>query len=754
MTKTSLLFFGLIYLFSNICLSNSYSYFKEVEIALDTGVYTLSKNTVYHQRKQQICFEYNNRYAVAELRFFLRGNKNIEHLNLLPSANYTILDSLIFIEPDNCYRGVILFSDLNTSSQISFLLNAITDTTSAKSINLELPVFPYTKTWARIFPSTDIIFVGEEKSFEIETNNPENIKINSDWQIVNGVDYRITQRDGQLLLLLQPREIGVKNLKIQLETTSPFFEDNEFKYHCPLVVPAFTIKASRLHFLNFDRKEITYDDESRQQGVLISVNNHRRLQLNRTYRIENQEGFGGMLVGELATLKDLSNDKILCKFTPFNLHRQNLGYLYLKYNDTPVFMCNIDITPKTNIKNIWILHEGGDWINSVKVNPGEVVDIVVEGEALHKARFSWQDAIDITSDTINQTEKRRIFKLRIPMTINKRLITLLNNGQPTGKHLVVEEYQNPRPFDFITLNYGKKSAIQLNKINDFIISRENLTNFSFSFNRSEIDERVKLYGKQFLDIDVRILGRKGEIMELRSLKNQVVCPDETSPRGAFYKDKQCVVEDLNLNRILSNKTNSLENFGKVQLEVRHSSEKYTVPTLEKRVEVIYQPAIVFDIDLSLPAGMMIQNLGQTSSEKTALEDYNKEVEVWKDVFQEWVDAGGDPTTKPGYPQRPKKSSFTDNLGGISIALIAQFSFPDREKPGKLKPFRAGAGFLFINTFNFSDDAKRDLALVVLGSIYPLGNRRMFNVPIHIGFGYKFQDKIPFVMISPGISVSF
>ncbi|MGL4907971.1 MAG: hypothetical protein ACRC3G_01405 [Bacteroidales bacterium] len=735
-------------------MANSYKFFKEVEISLDTSAYTLTQNSFQHQRKQKIGIEYNNRYSVADLRFFLKGNKNIECLHLLSSANYTVLDSLIFIETENCYRGSILFADLNTSSQISILLSANLDTSLAKCVNLELPIFPYTKTWARIFPSNDIVFLGEEKAFEIETNNPENIKISSDWKTVNGVDYRITQRNGRLLLLLQAREVGIKNLEIQLETSSPLLENGEFTYLCPLVLPAFTIKASRLHFLNFDKKEITYEDVTRQQGVLINVNNHRKLQLNRTYRIENQEGFGGILVGELATLKDLSNDKILCKFTPFNLHRQNAGYLYVKYNDAPIFMCNIDITPKTTISNIWVLHEGSDWVNSVKVNPGEVIDVVIEGEALHKARFSWQDAVDITSDTINQTEKRRIFKLRIPMTINKRVVALLNNGQPTGKQLVVNEYQTPRPFDFITLNYGKNSAIQLNKINDFIISRENLTNFSFSFNRSEIDERTKLYGKQFLDIDVRILGKKGEIMELRSLKSQVVCPDETSQRGAFYKDKQCMVEDLNLNRILSNKTNSLENFGKVQLEVRHSSDKYSEPIIEKRVEVIYQPAVIFDIDLSLPAGMMIQNLGQTSSEKTALEDYNKEVEVWKDVFQEWVDAGGDPSTKPGYPQRPKKSSFTDNLGGISIALIAQFSFPDAEKPGKLKPFRAGAGFLFINTFNFSDDAKRDLALVVLGSIYPLGNRRMFNVPIHIGFGYKFQDKIPFVMISPGISVSF
>jgi hypothetical protein len=125
---------------------------------------------------------------------------------------------------------------------------------------------------------------------------------------------------------------------------------------------------------------------------------------------------------------------------------------------------------------------------------------------------------------------------------------------------------------------------------------------------------------------------------------------------------------------------------------------------------------MFDIDLSLPAGMMIQNLGESKTED--------------------------------------KSSFTDKLGGISIALIAQFSFTDDEKAGKLKPYRCGAGFLFINTFNFNENAQRDLAVVMLGSIYPITSRRMFNVPIHVGLGYKLQGKVPFVMISPGISVAF
>ncbi|HEX3006421.1 MAG TPA: hypothetical protein VHO90_02270, partial [Bacteroidales bacterium] len=172
--------------------------------------------------------------------------------------------------------------------------------------------------------------------------------------------------------------------------------------------------------------------------------------------------------------------------------------------------------------------------------------------------------------------------------------------------------------------------------------------------------------------------------------------------------------------------------------------------------------VIFDIDVSFPAGLMIQNLGKTKSEKEAmdtyhndLDDYNKAHDAYVEALRNWDPNNG---TQPAFtqtkPTEPEKATFTDNLGGISLALIAQFSFPDAEKVGKLQPYRLGAGFLAINTFNFNENAKRDLAAVVLASLYPIKPGKIFNMPIHLGFGYKFQDKIPFLMLSPGIGVRF
>jgi hypothetical protein len=731
-------------------------YFDEVTLAVDTSLYTLSKNTILHQRKHQLYFEYANRYATCELRFYPKAGSNIQELSLVGVTGYEQLDSLVFIEDEACYRTRLRFDDLYANTQLSILVNVTTmhaELMQPRTRVWELALFPYTQTWAKLFPANDILFVGEEKSFEIETNNIDNIKPTIDWQHSNGIDYRIALRENSLMLVLQPRELGVKNLDVTLETIAPFL--NESRQLCntiSLQSQPFTVKASRIVFLNMDKKEVTYDDEARYKGVSVVIDNNRRLMLNKTYRIENQEAAGGSLIGELFTVKELANDKVLCKLTVFNLHRSTEGYLYIKMGDAPAFITNLDITPQMQISAIRVLHEGEDWQTSTKVHPGEQIDVVVEGKSLHKARFAWQDAVDVTSDTINQTEARRFFRLLIPMNINKRQIALLNSGQPTGKTLAIEEYQHPRPFDFITLSYGDNEQIRVNRVSNIIISRNVVKEFSLSFSRGRIDSKAKLYGKQYLDIDVRILGKRGEIIELRTLKNQLVCPDETSPRGTYYKDKNCLNENINFNNILSTKPSSLDNFGKVQLDVRHSADKYADPIFEKRVEVIYQPKVLFDIDLSLPAGMLIQNLGESQSEKDARAAYNLQMEKYNEAYDAYIN--GVVKELPAMPTKPQKSSFTDNLGGISIALIAQFSFTDGEKAGKTKPYRCGAGFLFINTFNFRENAKRDLAFVVLGSIYPLSSRRMFNVPIHVGLGYKMQEKIPFVMISPGISVSF
>ncbi|NJK93980.1 MAG: hypothetical protein HC905_02770 [Bacteroidales bacterium] len=106
-------------------------------------------------------------------------------------------------------------------------------------------------------------------------------------------------------------------------------------------------------------------------------------------------------------------------------------------------MTNCDITPKTSITSVMVMHEGGDWTSNLTIYPGETVNVKVEGEGLHKARFHWEDVLDITSDTVIRSENLCFFRLKVPMNIAKRRINLYNNVTNTGTALNIREYQVP-----------------------------------------------------------------------------------------------------------------------------------------------------------------------------------------------------------------------------------------------------------------------------------------------------------------------
>ena len=88
-----------------------------------------------------------------------------------------------------------------------------------------------------------------------------------------------------------------------------------------------------------------------------------------------------------------------------------------------------------------------------------------------------------------------------------------------------------------------------------------------------------------------------------------------------------------------------------------------------------------------------------------------------------------------------------------MAMIAQFSFYDPERIGKFKPYKVGAGFLALNAFNFNEGADRDVAIVVLGSLYPTRKDVKLTFPLYFGGGYFLGAKKLFVLVGPGIRIS-
>jgi hypothetical protein len=333
---------------------------------------------------------------------------------------------------------------------------------------------------------------------------------------------------------------------------------------------------------------------------------------------------------------------------------------------------------------------------------------------LHKAQFFFDGAENITSDTIKRNEDFIEFKLHIPVNISKKNIEIYNFSRPTGYMLTVREFQEARPFDFIFVNYGGLNR-SLSALREPVLYEKTVKDVVFSFNNEKIDSYEKLYGKQYLKLDVQITDRRGDLVEMKTISNIVICPGVNSPRLEYYDIRDCRAEELSLNKFIRKQTYNLEDWSKINLTVSHIPEKYEGEVQKKEMEIILKKAYKFDLDVSFPAGLIT-------------------------VYRE-----GDGT---------KDSIAYGNLGGISMAMIAQFSFYHPDKIAVLRPYRIGAGFIALNAFNFSSkSSNQDIGLVVLGSLYPTKKETKFSFPLFLGGGYFLKEKRWMFMIGPGIRVS-
>ena len=96
-----------------------------------------------------------------------------------------------------------------------------------------------------------------------------------------------------------------------------------------------------------------------------------------------------------------------------------------------------------------------------------------------------------------------------------------------------------------------------------------------------------------------------------------------------------------------------------------------------------------------------------------------------------------------------------NFGGVSMAVIGQFSFYKKDKIKSLYPFKIGAGFLAVNAFDFSNDkSTRDLGAVIMGTLNPINTDRKLSFSINLGGGYLLAAKTVFWLVGPGITVQF
>ncbi|OWP63143.1 hypothetical protein CDA63_10640 [Hymenobacter amundsenii] len=685
---------------------------RELSLRTDTTTYYLSRNTVTVQEEPHFYFYYRPGDDTAELRA-TPADPSAGTLSLQRSADFTLLDSLTPVAGGQYYRAKLRFTNLADVRFLSLTFRqAAPDSAGARVQTVRL--LPVSRTTLELRPTDTDLFVGEEKVFELSSNNPKNIRLSPEWTHGQDIDYRFDQEKGVLRLHVLANAPGNRVLTLRPQTERPFLTDNNRRvtYALPPLRQEFTVKSSRLRFLSVDKKEITLDEDSRRKGVELILDNGRTFDLRHTYRIEDQEEAGGALIAEVFTRQYLTNDRVLCWLRVYNTHRQADSYLYIKENDQAKYITNFNISPQTTVTALSVRHRGGDWTSSNTVNPGETVDVRLEGVSLLRGRFHFEDVRVVPSDSSVRSDAAVVYRVQVPIGIDKKRVAIDNAGQPTDFALTVREFQRPHPLDFVGVTFGE-TVRPVTRLNGPILYDRTIRDVVFSFNAGAIDSERQLYGKQHLTFEIRTQNAKGDLIEMRTIDNVVVCPDGSSVRAAFYQDKQCQVGNLSLNNLLSaRKTYDLDDWSKIIVTIKHTQAQYQEPGFTQRLELVLQRRVKFDIDVSFPAGLLTKQLG-----------------------------GGEANNYTAF-------------SGISLATLAQFSFYNPNKINKLRPYKVGAGFVALNAFNLNSNANaaRDLGLVVLGSVYPTRSDAKLTFPLYLGAGYLVNKGKLFFLFGPGIGI--
>ncbi len=696
----------LIFPLLSYCQSPSHNIannFKEITIQVDTLSFSFSKNDITIKGEKYLSFFYLKEETIAEIKFYPNHGDDVRKIDISFSTDFDVIDSVF--KTKDYFKCKVRFKNLTKTQFLS--LNLVLHEHNSTELPCEIKLLPHTKTTANFYPKEDELYIGEEKEFELVTNNIDNIKENNALTIGKDINYRTHIVNGQLKIYLIPNKLGENEVSIELQTVNPFLDEKEnLKYSLPPIKQKFKVRGNRLAFLKTDVKDITLDDTTQKTGVEVQLDYSRLLQLQKTYRIDNKETAGGALVAEIFTKSLLSNGKILCILRPYTFHKLSDGYLYVKNGDEALCISNFTITPKTTITFVSILHEGGK--RDSNIFPGETAELRIEGLSLNKANFKFEALNVFASDSLIKTETVATFKVQAPVNITEREIDIYNRNEKTGKFIALTEYQQPHQFNFININYGL-GPMPISSLPPSILYSHTIRDIEISFSMDKIDVGGKFFGKQFVDIEITVSNAKGDLIEIKKFDNVLICPGESSARYAFYKDKTCNNAPLSLNSILGRKTYDLDGWAKIEIVFSHDKDKHNGEGFTKKTEIYLQRYYKFDTEVSFPGGLLIKRADQA-----------------------------------------KFSPF----GGISLAIVQQMSFYHPEKINRYRPYKVGVGVLANNAFNFSSDSQdRDVGVVLLGSLLPTRRDVKLTFPLFVGGGYFLGSGTFFFLVGPGIYIN-
>jgi hypothetical protein len=264
--------------------------FRMAEIRTDSMMYSTVRHMINKEDQRCLYFGYTQENEVVEVAFYpIQENQRI---SLVRSGDYEMVDSMVFY--NGAWRSKIRFHNLSRSRFLKLFVKA--SGTQEKTGVLFLQ--PSTRTTLTLKPANDELFIGEEKTFDVVTNRPENLILPEDWSASQAIDYRFEYVNGQVRLHLLPNQQGLQTLSLMVPADKPFIDAASGKIlsqQVPLTY-TFSVKSGRLKYLNIDKRDITFDENTKRQGTEVQIDNARPLELNRTYRMEDQENPGGALI--------------------------------------------------------------------------------------------------------------------------------------------------------------------------------------------------------------------------------------------------------------------------------------------------------------------------------------------------------------------------------------------------------------------------------------------------------------------------
>ncbi len=700
----TLLFFSLL---GSLRAQNGLSrYFSTIQVRLDTASAEWPAEQVAPDGVPVLPIYYAEAEGIAEIR--LTPRPFLPRFDLVLVRNdedYEIIDTLVW-ENDRYFRGRIRLRNLtrNRFPQLRFDLEPAAD---RAPVRLALELFPYTRTEVSWRNPPEELFIGEEYTFPLESNHPRNIRPTNRWITEPPIYYRLRLREGQLQLEVQGIELGEQLLQLPLRLRRPWRDSSgRFHYELPALRQSLPVKPARLRYLNMNRRELVLETERSRQQIEVELDYDNRLQPGKTYRFEAQEAPGGYLVAELFTRERLANGRMLCWLRPFDYHRRQDSYLYIKDGDEALYLTNIDLLPALEIERLEVQRPGQDWETTNHVYPGERVGLRLTGEAIYRGSVKFTGLTDIAKDTVLSTENQLVYRATVPIDIAERNLPISLENSLTDRRLVVREFSRPHPLTFLDFRVsGRQYA--LDQTDPILFIPAGTEDITLGLRPDQIDGE-QLYGPQPIRVEVEVRDRRNQLVD-RKEEDFLICP-EYSPRTPYYPSGGCQYENISLNRLLRRRLFELESWSTVRIRVRHQPDKFGKGSLDRTVEFVLSERSSFDIDVSFPAGLVTKKFGE--------------------------------------------SGF-GNLGGISMAMIAQFSFFKERQIAKAQPYKFGAGFLALNAFNFDEDNRnRDLGIVVLASLYPIRTKysSRLSFPLYLGGGYFLGDRQWFVLLGPGIRV--